>query len=85
MRRGVATGKSGDEMNRASDERSLETVIYPLASQRGYGTIPCIGLTGVTQQIVIASRNMVSLEGHFVRAIAVLRASFRSRHETVCG
>ena len=34
--------------------QSPRTVIYPLAPPGSCGTIPCIGLTGVTQQIVIA-------------------------------
>lgn len=52
--------------NRAvGDEQSLSVVIYPLAPATGYGTIYGIGLTGVTQQIVIAASADFSTPGDF--------------------
>jgi hypothetical protein len=69
VRRPQIGGRADDEWNRISDEQSPRTVIYPLVSESGYGTICGIGLTGVTQQIVIASLDWFQRQGAFVHAI----------------
>jgi hypothetical protein len=83
VRRPYIGGWAGDEWNPISDERSPRTVIYPLVSESGYGTICGIGLTGVTQQIVIASLDWFSATGRFCPCDPLGWALFRPRHGPV--